>query len=85
MGTIVSVEQVTYNAGDGATMGRNASELISFYGVSPVAQYASVPAASTYLVSTSVVSGFATADNVTSLVAQLSTVVVALKALGLVA
>ena len=85
MGTIVSVEQVTYNAGDGATMGRSTSELISFYGVTPVAQYASVPAASTYLVSTSVVSGFATADNVTSLVSQLSTVVVALKALGLVA
>lgn len=85
MGTIVSVEQVTYNAGDGATMGRNTSELISFYGVTPVAQYAAVPAASTYLVSTSVISGFATADNVTSLVSQLSTVVVALKALGLVA
>ena len=81
----VSVEQVTYNAADGATMGKSTSELISFYGVSPVAQYADVPAASTYVVSTSVIHGFATADNVTSLVKQLSTVVVALKALGLVA
>ena len=85
MGTIVSVEQVTYNAGDGATMGRNASELISFYGATPVAQYTAVPAASTYVVSTSVISGFSTADQVTSLVLQLSTVVVALKNLGLVA
>ncbi len=85
MGTITSVEQVTYNAGDGATMGRSTSELISFYGVTPVAQYASVPAASTYIVSTSVVSGFNTADAVTSMVLQLSTVVAALKALGLVA
>lgn len=81
----MAVEQVTYNGPDGATMGQSASELISFYGATPVAQYASVPAASTYLVSTSVVSGFATADNVTSMVAQLSTVVAALKALGLVA
>jgi hypothetical protein len=78
-------EQVTYNGPDGATMGSDATELISFYGATPVAQYADVPAASTYLVSTSVISGFATANNVTSLVRQLSTVVVALKALGLVA
>ena len=85
MATITSVEQVTYNAPDGATMGRNTSELISFYGVTPVAQYASVPAASTYIVSTSVIHGFDSADAVTSLVRQLSTVVVALKALGLVA
>ena len=85
MGTIVSVEQVTYNAPDGATMGSGASELISFYGATPVAQYTAVPAASTYIVSTSVVSGFDTADAVTSLVRQVSTVVAALKALGLVA
>ena len=80
-----SVEQVTYNAPDGATMGKSTTELISFYGTAPVSQYPSVPAASTYLVSTSVISGFATADNVTSLVLQLSTVVAAMKALGLVA
>ena len=80
-----SVEQITYNCPDGATMGKGTSELISFYGVTPVAQYASVPAASTYVVSTSVISGFSTADQVTSMVLQLSTVVVALKALGLVA
>ena len=84
MGTITSVEQVTYNAGDGATMGRAATELISFYGATPIVQPAGVTAASTYLVSTSVISGFATADNVTSLVSQVSNLVVALKALGLV-
>ncbi len=81
----MAAEQLTYNGPDGATMGKSTSELISFYGVTPVAQYADVPAASTYLVSTSVISGFATADNVTSLVKQLSTVVAALKACGLVA
>ena len=84
MGTITSVEQLSYNAPDGVTMGRSTTELISFYGVTPVAQYASVPSASTYIVSTSVIHGFDSADAVTSLVKQLSTVVVALKALGLV-
>lgn len=82
----MAVEQVTYNGPDGATMGQNSSELISFYGATPVAQYTDVPAASTYIVSTSVgIFGFNTADAVTSLVKQLSTVVAALKACGLVA
>ena len=31
-----NVEQLTYNATDGATMGRNSTEKISFYGVTPV-------------------------------------------------
>ena len=82
----MAAEQLTYNAPDGATMGRSTSELISFYGVTPVVQYADVPAASTYIVSTSVgIFGLNTADAVTSLVKQLSTVVAALKACGLVA
>ncbi len=81
----MAAEQLTYNSPDGATMGKSTSELISFYGVTPVAQYADVPAASTYIVSTSVIHGFNSADAVTSLVKQLSTVVAALKACGLVA
>ena len=85
MGTIVSVEQVTYNAGDGATMGKGILELISFYGATPVNQYIGVSTASTYVVSTSVISGFSTADQVTSLVSQVSNIVVALQRLGLVA
>lgn len=85
MGTITSVEQVSYNAPDGVTMGRSTSELISFYGVDPVNQYTAVPAASTYIVSTSVIHGFNSAQAVTSLVLQLSTVVAALKRCGLVA
>ena len=81
-----SVEQVTYNCGDGATMGRATTELISFYGATPVNQYIGVSTASTYIVSTSVgISGFATADMVTSLVSQVSNIVVALQRLGLVA
>ena len=89
----VSVEQVTYNAPDGATMGRSATELISFYGVTPVAQYPSVAAASTYSVTTNWGGGsgtstaglFVTASDLSTFVAQVSTVVAALKALGLVA
>ena len=80
-----SVEQVTYNCGDGATMGRATTELISFYGATPVNQYIGFSTASTYVVSTSVVSGFSTADQVTSLVSQVSNIVVALQRLGLVA
>jgi hypothetical protein len=37
---MASVEQITYNAPDGATMGQSATELISFYGATPVAQLA---------------------------------------------
>jgi hypothetical protein len=31
-------EQVTYNGPDGATMGKSATEKISFYGVTPIVQ-----------------------------------------------
>lgn len=88
MGTLTSVEQVTYSAPDGATFGRTTTDLISLYGVSPVAQYSfpsNVSTASTWIVSTSVISGFNTADAVTSLVSQVSNVVVALRNLGVIA
>jgi hypothetical protein len=87
----VSVEQVTYNAPDGATMGNAATEKISFYGATPVVQYPSVIAASTYLVTTNTVTtaagcaGFQLASDLSTFVSQVSTVVAAMKALGLVA
>ena len=34
----MAVEEVTRNSPDGATMGNSTSELISFYGVTPIAQ-----------------------------------------------
>lgn len=37
----MAAEQLTYNSADGATMGKSITELISFYGVTPVAQRAS--------------------------------------------
>ena len=84
----MAVEQVTYNSPDGATMGASITEKISFYGVSTVVQYPSVAAASTYVVSTFTaggVSGLSSSAAVVDMVAQLSTVVAALKACGLVA
>ena len=76
-------EQVGYNAPDGMQMGRTSSDTIGFYGTSPVTRYALVGAASTYIVSTSVISGLDTAAAVTSLVFQVSTMTVALRNLGL--
>ena len=79
-------EQVTYNGPDGATMGASATETISLYGADPVVQYPSVPAASTYTVSSSGgVFGLSSSSHVVNMVTQLSTVVAALKACGLVA
>ena len=82
----VSVEQVTYNAPDGATMGRASTEPISFYGATPVSRYVGVGAASTYTTTTNTTAtfGFDTNAAVTSVVLQLSTITVALRNLGLI-
>ena len=80
------VEQVTYNSPDGATMGATTSDKISFYGVTPIVQETRVTAASTYVVSTSVgIFGLNTADAVTSMVSQISNLIVALKNTGIIA
>ena len=77
-------EQITYNAPDGAQMGRTSTELIGFYGATPITRYGLVGAASTYIVSTSVISGLDTAAAVTSLVFQVSTITTALRNMGLI-
>jgi hypothetical protein len=84
----MSVEQLGYNAPDGMTMGRAATEAISFYGATPIVQPPDVTAASTFLVTTAVTTscaGFTTAAQLSTFVAQVSSVVQALKNLGLVA
>lgn len=70
------IEQVTYNAPDGATMGKSTTEKISFYGVTPVAQRAAAAQA------TSLISVTSTAVN-TSIVAWMLEVSNTLTALGL--
>ena len=81
-----SVEQVTYNAPDGATMGRASTEPISFYGATPVTRYVGVGAASTYLTTTNTTSttGFDSLAAATSLFLQVSTITVALRNVGLI-
>ena len=77
-------EQVTYNAPDGAQIGRVSTELLGFWGTTPIARYGSVGAASTYIVSTSVVTGLDTAAAMSSLVLQVSTITTALRNMGLI-
>ena len=80
----VEYEQLAYNVSTGAQFGTSTTK-IGFYGAIPVAQYVGVSSASTYIVSTSVgISGFNTADAVTSLVSQVSNIVVMLRLYGLI-
>ena len=80
------VEQVTYNAPDGATMGSASTEFISFYGATPITRYVGVGAASTYSVTTLTTSmtGITTNAGMTSLIAQVSSITVALRNVGLI-
>lgn len=81
-------EQVTYNGGDGAQMGRTTADLISFYGATPTARTSNPTpgAASTYTTTTNTtaVFGFDSLAGVTSLVYQVSTITVCLRNLGLI-
>lgn len=67
-----SVEQVTYNGPDGATIGKSATEKVSCYGVTPVVQAGAVTA----LVTTPTATDIATAVN---------SIVTALKNFGITA
>ena len=79
----VEYEQLSYNVSTGAQFATSTGK-IGFYGAVPQAQYATgISVASTYVVSTSVISGFSTADQVTSLVSQVSNIVVMLRLYGL--
>ena len=86
MGTIVSVEQMTYNAPDGATFGATSTELISFYGATPVTRYVGVGAASTYGTTnfTTSTHGFQSLVDITSFILQVSTITQALRRTGLI-
>jgi len=82
-------EQMTYNAPDGAQMGRASTELLGFWGTAPVARYGLVGAASTYIThgqSTATAStyGLDSANAVSSLVYQVSTITAALRSYGFI-
>ena len=71
-----SVEQITYNSPDGATMGKSATEKISFYGTTPIVQR-------TAAVATSAVGTASSADVTTDLKAAVIDIMNTLEALGL--
>mgnify|MGYP001161523600 FL=1 len=71
-----SVEQVTYNSPDGATMGKGATEKISFYGTTPIVQR-------TAAIATSAVGTASSADCTTALKAMVIDIANTLEALGL--
>ena len=71
-----SVEQVTYNSPDGATMGKSATEKISFYGTTPIVQR-------TAAIATSAVGTASSADVTTGLKAAVIDIMNTLEALGL--
>ncbi len=71
-----SVEQVTYNSPDGATMGKSATEKISFYGTTPIVQR-------TAAIATSAVGTASSADVTTGLKAMVIDIANTLEALGL--
>lgn len=83
---MATYERLSYGSDDG-TIVNASSEPLGFYGKIPVAQNADVTAASTFLVTTAVTTscaGFASAAALSTFVAQVSTVVAALKNVGLI-
>ena len=80
-------EQVTYNAPDGAQIGRLASDKVGFFAAVPVVQYpTTVGAASTFIATTNTtaVFGLDSAAAISTLVFQVSTINQALKSYGLI-
>lgn len=71
-----TIEQVTYNSPDGATMGNSSTEKISFYGTTPIVQR-------TAAIATSAVATASSADVTTALKAAVIDIMNTLEALGL--
>lgn len=79
-------EQAGYNGPDGVQFGRTSTDLVSFYGATPVArpQTVSTNDVSTTTVTTnSTVFGFTSAVEATNLITAVSTMQRALKQLGI--
>jgi hypothetical protein len=79
-----SVEQVTYNSPDGATIGQSATEKVSFYGETPVVQAAAITAITTTgASSTTNAYAYTTAAQADAIVASLNAVITALTNIGI--
>lgn len=83
---MATYERLDYGSPDGSQWGGASTDALGCYGVTPVTRYTSVPAASTFTV-TSVAGtsfGFATANDFTSMVLTVSTMRQALTAFGII-
>jgi len=80
-------EQITYNAPDGAQLGKTSSDLWAAWGQTPVVRGTSTVAniSTTAFQSTAGIYGFATSTEGLQVTAALSTIIVQLKACGIMA
>ena len=80
-------EQVTYNSPDGAQICKTSSDLVGFWGATPIVRGTSTVAniSTTAFASTAGIYGFATSTEGLQVTAALSTIIVHLKAVGLLA
>ena len=80
-------EQVTYNSPDGAQICKTSSDLVGFWGATPIVRGTSTVAniSTTAFASTAGIYGFATSTEGLQVTAALSTIIVQLKAVGLLA
>ena len=79
----MGVEYVGNKNDDGLSLGQAAADLISFYGVTPVAQAATI-AAATNTTTTTTTTGALTTD-IDSIRTKLNSVITALKNIGVIA
>ena len=78
-------EQISYNSPDGAQFGRASTEAIGFWGATPTTRGVSTVAniSTTAFLSTSGIYGFNTSTEALQVTAALSTIIVQLKACGI--
>ena len=84
---MATYERLDYGSPDGSHWGGSSSDALGMYGVTPVTQYGSVGAASTYTVASTsnavqTTFGF-TSSGITSIIHQVSSITVAGRRLGL--
>jgi hypothetical protein len=80
-----TAEQVTYNAPDGAVIGKTASDPISFHGATPVVQAAALVAVGTSVPVAACASFGLTSTQLTAAVTAINAIIVALQNKGITA
>ena len=82
---MATYERLDYGSPDGSQWGGTSTDALALYGLTPVVQYSSVPAASTWTVTSVAGSsfGFTTAESFTTFVLAVSSMSQAGRRLGL--